>query len=469
MNASPQNLSARLESLLGTARVSCDAEICADYAIDSVSPATIASPENAEQAAELVRYAASENLALVPCGNRTKLSIGMPPTRYDIALDTTSLNQIAHYDPADLTLSVGAGASFNDFAVPLYQQKQFLPLPTPFYFESTIGGIIASGLDSALRHSYGTVRDFLLGAEFIDGKGALCKSGGRVVKNVSGYDLHKLLIGSLGSLAVITQVNLRTFPLPPESRGLVASFESAAQALDLARLIAGSTLAPSSIELLGPQLLQLFLDHTHETDPSEPASAPLTGLFPENSWHLCISVEGNAEVCARYVRDLKQLASKAAAINIHVIDFTDSTGPDLWHHIGQAIPTILEASPSAAIFKIVELPSKLSPMVTQLAAVADQASLPQALMARASGILYFALLPTSNDEATRSQLESACASIFDLCARESASTALLFCPTQLKRTLNVWGAHRKDLGLMRALKSAFDPHDILAPGRFLDA
>jgi glycolate oxidase FAD binding subunit len=469
MNASTEKLFARLESLLGAPRVSTDPESCAEYSIESVSPSAIASPENAEQAAELVRYAASENLALVPCGNRTKLSMGMPPSRYDIALDMTSVKQIAHYDPADLTLSVGAGASFNDFAVPLYQQKQFLPLSTPFYFESTIGGIVASGVDSALRHSYGTVRDFLLGAEFIDGTGALCKSGGRVVKNVSGYDIHKLLIGSLGSLAVITQVNLRTFPLPPEARGLVASFSSAAQALDLARLIAASALAPSSIELLSPQLLQLFLDQTPEADPSEPASAPLTGLFPENSWHLCVSVEGNAEVCARYVRDLRQLGSQAGAINIHVMDFTDSTGPDLWHHIGQAIPAILEVSPSAAIFKIVELPSKLSPLLIQLAAVADQASLPQAVMARASGIVYFALLPDSNGEAALSSLESAAARVFDLCANKSASASLLFCPTELKHTCNVWGPPRQDLALLRSIKSAFDPHNILAPGRVLDA
>src|SRR5439155_5999767 len=133
---------------------------------------------------------------------------------------------------------------FNDLAAPLYKQKQFLPLPVPFYFESTIGGIIASGVDSALRHSYGTARDFLIGAEFIDGTGHLCKSGGRVVKNVTGYDLHKLLIGSLGTLAVITRLNFRTFPAPVSSRGFVASFASAENALALRRSIVESPLNP---------------------------------------------------------------------------------------------------------------------------------------------------------------------------------------------------------------------------------
>jgi glycolate oxidase FAD binding subunit len=448
-------------------QINADPEICSDYSVDNLAPQVIATPSSAEQAAELIKFAVSENLSIIPVGNRTKLAIGMPPTRYDIALNTTSLNQIAHYDPADLTLSVGAGANFNDFAVPLYQQKQFLPLSTPFYFESTIGGIIASGLDSALRHSYGTVRDFLLGAEFIDGTGALCKSGGRVVKNVSGYDLHKLLIGSLGSLGVITQVNLRTFPLPPEARGFVASFSSAEQALQLNRAIAASSLSPASIELICSQLLQLFIDRpVGLTDPSEPPSAPLNNLFPQNSWHLCISVEGNTEVCTRYVRDLTQLAMQATANNIRILDFTDSSGPDLWHLIGQAIPTLLEASPDAVIFKITQLPTKLPSLIEQLTATADQFSVAHATMARASGVLYFALLPQSGDESTIPTLHAAANQSFILCAQQSANATILFCPTKLKSLLNIWGPTQSNPTLTRALKSAFDPHNIFAPGRF---
>ncbi|HEX4543842.1 MAG TPA: FAD-binding oxidoreductase, partial [Candidatus Acidoferrum sp.] len=189
------NLAARLESIIGADHFSADPSVRALCAVDELTPSAVAKPSSSEQVAEIVRFAALEHLALIPCGNRTKLGIGMPPSRYDLALDMTSLNKIAHYDPGDLTLSVDAGANFNVFAVPLYNQKQFLPLAVPFYFESTIGGIIASGVDSSLRHSYGTARDFLIGAEFVDGTGHLCKSGGRVVKNVTGYDLHKLLIG----------------------------------------------------------------------------------------------------------------------------------------------------------------------------------------------------------------------------------------------------------------------------------
>src|SRR5215470_15240998 len=240
MSSASSNFAAHLETAVGPSQVSSDPAVRSQYAVDEVIPPAVAKPTSAEQVAEIVRFAALEKLALIPSGRRTKLEIGMPPTRYDIALDMTGLDQMVHYDPGDLTVSVDAGANFNDLAAPLYKEKQFLPLSVPFYFESTIGGIIASGVDSSLRHSYGTARDFLLGAEFVDGTGRICKSGGRVVKNVTGYDLHKLLIGSLGTLAVITRLNFRTFPAAPDSRGFVISFRAPEDAQAFSNLVGRS-------------------------------------------------------------------------------------------------------------------------------------------------------------------------------------------------------------------------------------
>jgi glycolate oxidase FAD binding subunit len=468
MTISSANLAARLESLLGAPYVAADPATCADYAVDEIIPTAVLKPASADEVAEIVRFAALEKLALIPCGNRTKLGIGMPPSRYDIALDMTALKRIAHYDPGDLTLSVDAGANFNDFAVPLYNQKQFLPLSVPFYFESTIGGIIASGVDSSLRHSYGTARDFLIGAEFVDGTGKLCKSGGRVVKNVTGYDLHKLLIGSIGTLAVITRLNFRTFPAAPASRGFVASFRTAEDALLLRRLVVDSPLAPASLELLSPQLMQHLLDAAQNSE--EPAGASLEGKFPVNSWHLCVSVEGTGEVCDRSARDLGRLAGQPAIKNIQSIVLTENDGADLWHYIGQAVPVLLETSPAAAIFKIAQLPSRLGPLLNQLSAIAGQASFAHAVMARGCGVVYFALLPQANSAAplqdlanqadTLSRLTTAVSAIFQLCARETASATLPWCPTALKHGLCV-----PDVSAGRRLKSAFDPDNIFAPGR----
>ncbi len=214
MTATTTNVAARLESLIGAAHVNGNAEFCEKYSIDGVVPGAVAAPSSAAEVAEIVRFARAEKLALVACGHRTKLSTGMPPHRYDFAVDMSGLHEVAYYDPADLTLSVDAGIGLAQLAEVLARQNQFVPLAVPFFEECTVGGTIASGIASALRPGYGSARDFLLGAEFVNGTGALTKSGGRVVKNVTGYDLHKLLIGSLGTLAVITRLNFRTFPLP---------------------------------------------------------------------------------------------------------------------------------------------------------------------------------------------------------------------------------------------------------------
>jgi glycolate oxidase FAD binding subunit len=452
-----------LESIIGVDHFSADPSVCALYAVDELIPSAVAKPSSAEQVAEIVRFAALEHLALIPCGNRTKLSIGMPPSRYDLALDMTSLNRIAHYDPGDLTLSVDAGANFNDFAVPLYNQKQFLPLAVPFYFESTIGGIIASGVDSSLRHSYGTARDFLIGAEFVDGTGHLCKSGGRVVKNVTGYDLHKLLIGSLGTLAVITRLNFRTFPAAPASRGFIASSGAPRDLLAFRSRLENSSLRPASIDLVSPHLMQVFLDA--EQNSPEPPLTPLKGKFPADSWHLCVSIEGTPEVCGRATRDFAHLVAQPEAKNIQLTTLNETEGADPWHYLGQSVPLLLEAAPLAVVFKIVLLPSRMTALLPQLLALAEQASFPHAVLARSCGVIYFAVLPAEDEPKSLSRVAAAAADVFSRCAKENASATLPWCPAALKRSINVWGALRPDLALQRRLKSAFDPQNLFAPGR----
>lgn len=467
MTSASSNFAARLESAIGAPLVATDPAVCSQYAVDEVAPSVVAKPTSAEQVAEIVRFSVAEKLALIPCGHRTKLEIGMPPSRYDIALDMTGLHQIAHYDPGDLTVSVDAGANFNDLASPLYKQNQFLPLSVPFYFESTIGGIIASGVDSSLRHSYGAARDFLIGAEFIDGTGRMCKSGGRVVKNVSGYDLHKLLIGSLGTLAVITRLNFRTFPAAPASRGFVISFRAHEDALAFSNLVERSPVRAASIDFVSPRLMQLLLEA--EKNSPEPPAAPLQGRFTADFWRLCVSVEGIPEVCERASRELAQLVASSAAKPAQFVTLNESEGADLWHYLGQSIPLLLEASPSAAIFKISAPPARLAPLLQQLSALADQSSLEHVALARACGVLYFALLPDSGGLASLQRLTESASRVFSLCASENATVSLPWCPIALKRSVNVWGPPRPDFALMRRLKSAFDPQNIFAPGRFLSS
>src|SRR5262249_45950263 len=220
-------------------------------------PSAVVQPADAAQVAELVRFAASERLAVIACSGCTKLGIGAPPTRYDVALDLSRMNRVLACDPEDLTLGVEPGVRIAALLQALRTHGQFLPLAVPFASRATLGGIAATNSNSPLRHSYGSVRDYCLGMEFVTGEGSTSKSGGRVVKNVTGYDLHKLLIGSLGTLAAITRLNCRTFPLPEQSAAFVANFASQESAFEYRSRVLQSGLPLSNVELFDPQFAQL--------------------------------------------------------------------------------------------------------------------------------------------------------------------------------------------------------------------
>ena len=473
-----------LESVMDASRIVSEPQALAKYAIHGIAPGSAAKPQSAQEAAEVVRFAATEKLALIPCGNRTKLDLGASPLRYDIALDLSALREIAHYDPADLTLSVDAGFPIAELNSKLFQHKQFIPLLTPFYSASTVGGTVAAGLDSPLRQFYGTARDFLLGAEFIDGTGAQVKSGGRVVKNVTGYDLHKLLIGSLGSLAVITRLNFRTFPaLMAGSCGFVVSFPTHEAALSLRRRIVDSPLSPLTLDVISPSTARIFATRTPLT-PEVPVFSgenhgareiplPLPGdWFHPQHWQVCAAFAGASKVLDRYTRDLTRFAHDANASSANFLD--DSTRPSVWGRLREVIPLFRESSPAASIFRLSFLPGYQAQAITVIEGVANAAELPVAFVARASGTIYVGLLPeipgdVSHGEqmnaATLEKLALLTQEIFALVRSRDGDAAMLFVPEALRTMPSVQAAQAKISTLAPRIKSAFDPGNIFAPGR----
>jgi len=464
-----------LQSVIDSSRIFVEPSDVAAYAVGDLIPSVGAKPASPEEAAEIVRYAAAEKLAVVACGARTKLAMGAPPLRYDIALDMTGLRQIVHYDPADLTLSVDSGMPLAALNATLYEHKQFVPVLNPYYSASTVGGAIASGLDSPLRQFYGTPRDFLLGAEFIDGSGACLKSGGRVVKNVTGYDLHKLLIGSLGTLAVITRLNFRTFPAPiAGSRGFVASFPTQEAALALRHKIAESQITPLTLDVLNPTAAGIFATRTPKLPEvpvfaGEDHSSPHTVLllpgdwFRRHEWQVCAAVAGPPEVLDRCARDLTGFAEQFRASAVAILD--DTTRPSVWGRLREVIPLFRESSPAAAILRLNVLPGYHAKALSVLESVAHAARLALALVARASGTLYVALLPEAANAASLEHLAMLSQEVFALGRSCNGDTSLLFAPSALRGLNAAEGPPRGRRNLMLRLKAAFDPQGILAPGR----
>jgi glycolate oxidase FAD binding subunit len=467
----------KLESVLDPSRVNTEPAALGPYAIHGVAPGVVARPGSVEEAGAVVRFAVAQKLSVIPSGCRSKLSLGPAPSSYDIALDMTGLREIAHYDPADLTISVDAGMPLAALNATLFQHGQFLPLLAPFYSSATVGGTIASGLDSPLRQFYGTARDFLLGAEFIDGTGAQVKSGGRVVKNVTGYDMHKLLIGSLGNLAVITRLNFRTFPAPAAgSRGFVASFSTREGALALRKKIADSPLAPLTLDVLNPVAAKIFATRTPAA-----AEAPVFagedhgaarislalpgGWFRCEGWQVCAAFAGVPEVLERCSRDVNRFAEEARAESATFLD--DSTRPSVWGRLREALPLFAESAEQAAVFRLSILPSLHAAAITLLESVAHAANIPMALVARASGPLYVAFLANSEDQNTVERLGLLWREIFTLSRSHNGDAVLLFAPKALRSAPAAQSAHPATRALAARIKSAFDPQNVFSPGRIL--
>ncbi|MGB6547063.1 MAG: FAD-binding oxidoreductase, partial [Candidatus Acidiferrales bacterium] len=361
---------ARLEQLLGAARITTDAASLAAYEIDGMRPAAAVRAADAAEVAEIVRVAAAEKLAVIPCSGRSKLTIGGVPSRYDVALDLSAMNHVVSYDPGDLTLSVEPGVRIEDLQRELGQHGQFLPLEVAFFERATVGGAIATNAYSPLRAHFGSARDFVLGMEFVTGLGEVAKSGGRVVKNVTGYDLHKLLIGSLGTLAVITRVHFRTFPEPAERRVFTAAFATARAAHQYCRAVAASALEPRAIEMLNP------------------AATEISGLATQavgdaQAWRVVIAAAGSATVVERHARDLERMALAAHAASFEACN--DAGGAKCLRAIREFARSARERSPSTTILRVALLPASAAALAERIAGIADAHDLSAALMVGAAG------------------------------------------------------------------------------------
>ncbi|HKV04937.1 MAG TPA: FAD-binding oxidoreductase [Candidatus Acidoferrales bacterium] len=447
-------VSTRLAEIAGSAGVTSDPRELAAYQIDGKTPAAVVRPGSGDEVAEIVRFAAAERLAIVPAGARTKLAMGMPPRRYDLALDLTRLDRVVAYDPDDLTLAVEPGIPLSRLSGVLAGHKQFLPLAVPFMDRATMGGTIASGVDSPLRQFYGTARDFVLGMEFVTGEGVAARSGGRVVKNVSGYDIHKLMIGALGTLGVITKINLRTFPLARMTRTLVAAFRGPGGACEFRHAIARSVLRPQSLEIVaaGGDLNERFRERSRIS-------------LESGQWSVVASFAGDEGVLKRDRRELEGIAEAAGrGAPEKLSELSEQDHQSIATYVSDFPRVNAEQSRAAAIFKITGFPGDLE----TLAAAIQSCELPWAAILRGVGVSYLALrAPGSGDESVQ-RLKKECARVLGLSGKSPwGRCALLWCPPEFKNELNVWGEPPGDFLLMQKLKNVFDPHGILSPGRFV--
>ena len=291
--------------------------------------------------------------------------------------------------------------------------------------------------------------------EFVTGYGQQAKSGGRVVKNVTGYDLHKLLIGSLGTLAAITRINFKTFPLPPAQSTFVATFQNFAAAHEFCTAITRSPLEPFAVEIISPEASALLQQAQENAQP--------ISIYPDR-WSVLVASAGNEAVVARHVRDLQSLANTAHSADFVTLDA--AAGKSAFSRIADFPRAARNSIEAATVLRISALPTKMPALVEQLTATALRAQIQSAIVVRPYGLIYFALVPNRVEVRTITQIASAADNAFRVCAENSARAFIEFAPTEIKRRVNPWGPEREDLVLMRRVKHVFDPENVLSPGRF---
>src|SRR5262252_6082191 len=288
-----EGLRRHLEGLVGADHIWTDAAHLATHAIDGRQPRFVVQPETVAQAAEIVTLAGRERFAVVPWGQGTQMHLGQTPTRYDLALSLARLTRVVDYDSANLTLIAEAGLPLREVYWLTTPQQQFLPLGYAGTAAS-LGGLLVTNTSGVKRLRYGGVRDLVLGVRVALPDGAVAHFGGRVVKNVAGYDMNKLFIGSLGAFGVVLETTYRLAALPEDDCVLAVVFPTLTQATAATAALRAAPLLHSALLLLHAEVVNAW----H-------AALPWTVQPPQVV--LLLNYDGIHEAVARQLHDSRAL------------------------------------------------------------------------------------------------------------------------------------------------------------------
>lgn len=393
-------------------------------AVDGVQPLMVIEPGSPDEIARVLKTASGAGLQVIPRGGATKMAWGNPPRGGDLIISTRRLSRIVEHAWGDMTATVEAGCTLQQLQQTLAEHGQRLALDPLWPGKATIGGILATNDSGPLRIRLGSLRDLIIGITLALADGTLAKSGGKVVKNVAGYDLPKLATGSLGTLGIITQAIFRLHPIPRESRSLSFSTPDHAAMNTLVCAILDSQLVPTGLQVRA-------------------AGSSL----PE----IDLRFEGTAAGCEAQVDQAVRLAVGSRQIGAQADVWNASEAP--W---GGGEPSV--------VCKFTLLPASMGTFFDKVREVAGQARLSWRLVAQAVGAGWLRL---EGEGAAADVFSSAIAELRQGLEARGGSLVVLRCPAEVKSKLDVWGSSGDALPVMKSVKAQFDPAGVLNPGRFI--
>lgn len=423
-----------LEQLTGTAFVTeCPPDTKGKLGIGDTD-LWLVEPSTEEEAAAILHYADENGLAVIPAGNGTNLHLGEMPRRANILLSTKRMAGIKEHSVGDLTITVQAGTPFSEVQEFLRQHGQFIPV-TPPSQGSTIGGLVAAAIGGPERVLYGSWRDQVIGLRVIYPSGQLIRTGGKVVKNVAGYDMGKLFVGSYGSLALITEITLKVRPYPKHRELLLAGSSIFPPLLRLAERILASECVPSALELAVHQ-----------------EQAKLR-------YQLAIGSD-EVERAARYQAErIKQFADDISTdISLHMHDSqeTETHWTD-WQ-------TKWSRSERDSMMLRVGIPI---PCVGEQLAYYEQETANLGIKLSYTVSLGVGLLKLRLQSQNQGALQNVVLRMREAVEETGGYLVVEDASSHLKNSLGVWGKAPGSLALMRGVKQTIDPQGIMSPGRFV--
>jgi glycolate oxidase FAD binding subunit len=427
MDAGVSSKLGSVEAFENSARVLVSAEhlrpATAADAVVGVRPRLIVEPGDEQDVAKVLKLANDAGLAVIPRGGGTKVAWGNPPQRADILLSTARVNRVLEHAWSDLTATVEAGCTIKQLRETLAQHGQRLALDPLWPSRATVGGVLSANDSGALRLRFGSLRDLIIGVILALPDGTLAKSGGKVVKNVAGYDLPKLATGALGTLGIITSATFRLHPLPQEVCTISCLARDVREGQRLVLAIQNSKLAHSALQIRFVESMQPQIDVLFE--------ATQAGL-------------------AAQVEQLKLILAPSAVID---------PGPAVWNARQELYSAAKDNESGSALAKISVLPSQIAEALEILSALAAD-------RARCNAVMQATGIGSVHLEATPAALADVLKTLRTKLEAMGGSAMIAHAPSA-KPALDAWGNPGDALPLMRAVKQQFDPKSTLNPGRFV--
>lgn len=399
--------------------------------IDGVQPRFVVEPNDAAEVARVLAVAAKSGLSVIPRGGGTKLDWGNAPRAADLVLSTARMNKIVEHAWGDMTAIVEAGCTIAELQRTLAEHDQRLALDSLWSDAATIGGVLATNDGGALRLKFGGLRDQLIGITVALSDGTLARSGGKVVKNVAGYDLPKLFTGAFGTLGVICAATFRLYPLP-EERSTISFRAFTAEAMNrLALAILDSSLAPSGVQV--------------RTDGSTQES------------HIDVLFEGATKTNEAQMSKLKERSASSGVEEVDRSSTVWEARAELWRGDEQE-----RTSELSLVGKFSILPAELGWWCECVREVSARLGVGWKLTAQAFGVGWLRLTCASVERLIRATKD-----LRDAVEKRGGAFVVLRCAPDVKRQIDVWGETGDALELMRRIKKQFDPTNTLNPGRFV--